>query len=116
MHEFARVVEILVQILQNAPVSWDRILPPPPLEMKIVRDDGNLDMSWQKPQHPPTKSWQKLVQNTPLENKNLADLGSLVKVDPEYPPPPSENENVVDLGSLPKVGAEYPPPTFPMKT
>ena len=73
MHEFARVVEILVQILQDPGTET-----PLPLEMKILRDDG--------------------VCVGP-EKENLTDLGSLAKVgtlglswqdNPSPTPPPPQ--------------------------
>ena len=61
MHEPAGVVENLVQILQFTPILQYRIPPPPP-EMKIVRNLGTLTFQLQNTPPPPgnencQKSW-----------------------------------------------------------
>ena len=74
MHEPAGVVENLVQILQFTPILQYRIPPPPP-EMKIVRNLGTLTFQ---------------LQNTPpprkLKLRHILALCDFSSVD--YPPPP----------------------------
>ena len=52
MHEPAGVVENLVQILQFTPILQYRIPPPPP-ELKIVRNLGTLTFQLQNTPPPP---------------------------------------------------------------
>ena len=60
MHEPAGVVENLVQILQFTPILQYRIPPPPP-EMKIVRNLGTLTFQLQNTPPPPQE--MKIVRN-----------------------------------------------------
>ena len=77
MHEPAGVVENLVQILQFTPILQYRIPPPPP-EMKIVRNLGTLTFQ---------------LQNTPPpENWNLGRSWHFVIFQLQITPPPKEIE------------------------
>ena len=128
MHKLARVVEILVQILQNT-LFWYRI-PPPPSQMKIVGDYGTSGLSWQNtppPPHPENEklsglqTWRVPEYLSPPWKWKLSRFGQLGEIGTESPiPPPPRKWKVVELDgdfrSKESQNTPPPPPQMKMKT